>query len=456
VDVSDDVRSPTTRYARVGDVGIAYQVVGHGPIDALIVPGFPSHVELGWEYPRLAHYYRRLASMCRLVIMDKRGIGLSDRVPPAELPGLEQRADDVLAVLDDAGVSRAALIGASDGGPIAALFAATYPERTERLVLVNTYARRLRTDDYPWGPTADEWAAYQGDLREHWGQPLFLDLLAPGRADDAEFIEWWARLLRQSASLGSAAAYLAMNTGIDVRSVLPAIHVPTLVLHRTGDRINPIGGGRFMAGQIPGARFVELAGDEHHPWLGDTAAMLGEIEEFLTGERSGPTSDRVLKTLLFTDIVTSTETAARLGDRDWTALLQTHRDVVRSELRRFGGREVDTTGDGFLATFDGPARAVRCALAIMGRLESLGIRIRAGVHTTEVVVDGNGVAGLGVHVAARIMAQAAPGEVLVSSVVRDLALGSGLRFSDRGLHALKGVHGKWSLLAATLEAGRHP
>jgi class 3 adenylate cyclase len=454
--VSDDIRVPTTRYARIGGAGIAYQVVGSGPIDVMMVPGFPSHVELAWEYPRLAHFYRQLASMCRLVIMDKRGIGLSDRVPPAELPGLEQRADDVRAVLDDAGVSRAALIGASDGGPLAALFAATHPERTERLVLVNTYARRLRTDDYPWGRTAEEWAAYQRDLLENWGQPLFVQLLAPGRANDREFIEWWARLLRQSVSLGSAVAYLAMNAGVDVRSVLPAIHVPTLVLHRADDRINPIGGGRFIASQIPGARFVQLAGDDHHPWLGDTAALLGEIEEFLTGERSGPPSDHVLTTLLFTDIVTSTETAARLGDRDWNALLETHRDIVRSELRRFGGREVGTTGDGFLATFDGPARAVRCALTIVDRLESLGVRIRAGVHTSEVVVSGDDVVGVGVHVAARIMGLAAPGEVLVSSVVRDLALGSGLSFSDRGRHKLKGVEGEWSLLSSALDAGRRP
>ncbi|NJD27036.1 MAG: alpha/beta fold hydrolase [Chloroflexi bacterium] len=420
----------------------------------MMVPGFPSHVELAWEYPRLAHFYRQLASICRLIVMDKRGIGLSDRVPPAELPGLEQRADDVRAVLDDVGVTRAALIGASDGGPLAALFAATYPDRTDRLVLINTYARRLRTDDYPWGPSAEEWAAFQDDLRQHWGQPLFMDVLAPGQLQDAEFIEWWARLLRQSVSLGSAAAYLAMNTGVDVRSVLSAIHVPTLVIHRSGDRINPIGGGQFMAARIPGARLVELPGEEHHPWLGDAAAVLGEIEEFLTGQRSGPPSDRVLATLLFTDIVTSTETAARLGDRDWNALLETHRDVVRSELKRFGGREVGTTGDGFLATFDGPARAVRCGLAIVDRLAGLGIQIRAGVHTSEVVVSGNDVAGLGVHVAARIMALAKPGEVLVSSVVRDLALGSGLAFGDRGRHTLKGVDGEWSLLAATPDAER--
>ena len=440
-------RLPTTRYARSGDAGIAYQVLGRGPQDVLIVPGFPSHVELAWEYPRLARFYRHLASVCRLIVMDKRGIGLSDRVPPSELPGIEQRADDVRAVLDAVGSDRAALVGASDGGPIAAFFAASHPERTDRLVLINTYARRIRSDDYPWGPTEEEWAAFQSEMRDHWGEPLFVDILAPGHGDDPEFTDWWARLLRQSVSLGSAVAYLGMNRGVDVREVLSAIHVPTLVIHRADDRINPVGGGRLIAERIPGARFVELPGDDHNPWLGDSATLLGELEEFLTGARRGPASDRVLATLLFTDIVRSTQMAAQLGDREWNVLLETHRDVVRSELQRARGREIGTTGDGFLAMFDGPARAVRCALAIIDRLAAIGVRIRAGVHTSEVEVAGGDVAGLGVHVAARIMSLAEPGEVLVSTVVRDLALGSGLVFADRGRHTLKGVPGEWGLLA---------
>lgn len=442
---------PKTRYARSGDAGIAYQVLGRGPVDVIMVPGFPSHVELAWEYPPLARFYRHLASVCRLIVMDKRGIGLSDRVPPSGLPGMEQRADDVRAVLDDVGAERVALVGGSDGGPIAAFFAATHPERVDRLVLINTYARRIPSDDYPWGPTADEWAAFQAEMRERWGEPLFVDLLAPGHADDGEFTEWWARLLRQSVSLGSAVAYLAMNTGIDVREVLPAIHVPTLVMHRVDDRINPVGGGRLMASLIPGARFVELPGDEHHPWLGDSATLLGELEEFLTGARHAPASDRVLATLLFTDIVTSTQTAARLGDREWNVLLETHRDIVRSELQRFGGREIGTTGDGFLALFDGPARAVRCALAVIDRLEAIDVSIRAGVHTSEVELTGQDVAGLGVHVAARIMSLAEPGEVLVSAVVRDLAIGSGLVFGDRGRHSLKGVPGEWELFSSSVD-----
>jgi class 3 adenylate cyclase len=452
VSVQDAGRGPTTRYARSGDAGIAYQVIGRGPLDALLVPGFPSHLELAWENPRVARFYRHLASFCRLVIMDKRGIGLSDRVPPSELPGLEQRADDIRAVLDDAGVERASLVGASDGGPIAALFAATYPDRTDRLVLINTYARRLRTEDYPWGPTAEEWESFQREAEEHWGEPLFLEVLAPHHVRDAEFTDWWARFLRQSISLRAAVAYLAMNSGIDIRAVLPAIHLPTLVLHRLDDRINPVAGGRFIASRIPGARLVELAGADHYPWLGDTATLVGEIEHFLTGERRGPDPDRVLATLLFTDIVTSTETAARLGDRDWRELLESHRDLVRAELKRFAGREIGTTGDGFLALFDGPARAVRCALAIIDRLDGLGIRIRAGVHTSEVELVGDDVAGVGVHIAARIMALAEPGEALVSSVVRDLALGSGLGFADRGRHTLKGVEGEWALFVATADA----
>jgi class 3 adenylate cyclase len=443
-----DTGPSSTRFARSGGAGIAYQIVGQGPIDLLLVPGFPSHVELAWENPRVARFYRRLASIGRLVIMDKRGIGLSDRVPPAEVPGLEQRADDVRAVLDAAGVERATLIGASDGGPLAALFAATYPQRTDRLVLINTYARRLRTDTYPWGPTAQEWSSFQRECEERWGDPLFVEVLAPDHVHDAEFTEWWARFMRQSISLQAAVAYLAMNAGVDIRAVLPAIHVPTLVVHRTGDRINPVAGGRFIASRIPGARLAELPGDDHHPWLGDSAMLLDEIAQFVTGERPAPEPDRVLATLLFTDIVTSTEMAARLGDREWSALLEAHRDIVRHELKRFAGQEIGTTGDGFLAIFDGPARAVRCAIAVIERLEGLGIRIRAGVHTSEVELAGQDVAGVGVHIAARIMALAEPGEVLVSSVVRDLALGSGLDFVERGRHTLKGIDGEWALFAS--------
>lgn len=440
---------PETRYARSGDVSIAYQVVGRGPLDVVMVPGFPSHLELAWEHPRLAHLYRRLASFSRLILLDKRGVGLSDRVPVSELPGVEQRMDDLSAVLDAVGVERAALIGASDGGPLAAVFAATYPERAEALVLVNSYACRIRAEGYPWAPTAEEWATFQDAISERWGEPLFAEVLAPTLADDPAFLDWWATFLRQSVSPGAATAILRMNAEIDVRSVLPAIHAPTLVLHRVGDRINPVDGARFMAAQIPGARLVELPGEDHHLWVGDSEPVVAEIETFLTGERREPVADHVLATLLFTDIVGSTRTAAELGDRRWSALLETHRDLVRAQLARFGGREVDTTGDGFLAVFDGPARAIRCALAVNARLGDLDIRIRTGVHTSEIELAGGDVRGLGVHVAARIMALAGPGEVLVSGVVRDLAVGSGLTFAERGEVELKGVPGRWLVFEAS-------
>jgi class 3 adenylate cyclase len=439
---------PKTSYARSGDVSIAYQVVGQGPLDAVMVPGFPSHLELAWDQPRIAHFYRRLASFCRLILIDKRGIGLSDRVPISELPGVEQRMDDLRAVLDAVGSERAAVIGISDGGPLAALFAATYPARTVSLVLINTYPCRIRKDDYPWGPTAEQWAGLQEQMKAGWGQPLFLDILAPSVAADAEFAEWWASYLRRSVSPGAAVAILAMNALIDVRAALPAIQAPALIMHRIGDGINPVAGARFMAGQIPGARLVELPGGDHHPWIGDTEAIVAELEQFLTGDRRGPVPDHVLATLLFTDIVESTQTAARLGDRQWRTLLDTHDGVVRTELGRFRGREVKTTGDGFLAVFDGPARAVRCALAVSDRLRDLGISVRAGVHTSEVELTGDDVRGLGVHVAARILALAAGGEVLVSGVVRDLAAGSGLAFASRGRHVLKGIPGEWPVFSA--------
>jgi pimeloyl-ACP methyl ester carboxylesterase len=440
---------PETRYARSGEVGIAYQVVGNGPPDVALAPGFPSHLEHGWEQPRLAHFYRRLASFSRLILFDKRGLGLSDRVAEADLPGVEERMDDVRAVLDAAGSERATVVGVSDGGPISSVFAATYPQRTEGLVLVNSYSRRLRSADYPWGPTGDDWHGFERAVREEWGGPLFLDALMPSRRGDAEFAEWWAAYLRRSSSPGAAAAYLRMNAQIDVREVLPAIRVPALVLHSVGDSVCPIEGGRYLASTIPDARLVELPGGDHHPWVSNTEQVVGEIEEFVTGQRHGPPPESLLATLLFTDIVGSTETAASLGDRQWAALLDSHHAVVRRQLARFRGGEVDTTGDGFLARFDGPARAVRCALAIGAELRDVGVDIRAGVHTSEVEVSGAAVRGIGVHVAARIMSLAGPGEVLVSRVVRDLAVGSGLAFVDRGRHVLKGVPGEWEVLAAS-------
>jgi pimeloyl-ACP methyl ester carboxylesterase len=438
---------PRTRYARSGEVSIAYQTIGDGAVDVVLAPGFPSHLEHGWRQPRLAHFYRRLASFCRLILFDKRGMGLSDRVADSDLPGIEQRMDDIRAVLDAVGSERATVVGFSDGGPIATVFAATYPERVGGLIVINSYARRLRGDDYPWGPTLEEWRTFQNSIQHDWGEPLFLDFLVPSRAGDMAFAEWWAGYLRQSSSPGAAIAYLRMNEQIDVRAVLPAVHVPTLVLHTVGDRIDPVEGGRYLASQIAGARLVELAGEDHHPWVSQPEPLIAEIEEFVTGQRGGPPPASVLTTLLFTDIVGSTERAADLGDRRWKALLDSHHAIVRAQLERFDGVEVNTTGDGFLAMFDGPARAVRCAVDANLALADVGVRIRSGVHTSEVELAGRDVSGLGVHVAARVMALAEPGEVVVTSVVRDLAVGSGLAFEERGRHKLKGVPGEWELLA---------
>jgi len=442
-------RSPSqVRYARSGDISIAYQVLGDGPIDLVMVPGFPSHLEVSWQQPRIAHFYRRLASFCRLILLDKRGSGLSDRLSPGDTPSLEQRCDDLTAVLDAVGSERTALLGFSDGGPLAAVFAATYPERIDALVLANTYPRRLAAPDFPAAPTAADREVILELIREKWGQPVFIDVLAPSMLEDDEFHTWWATFLRQSMSPGAALAVQAMNTQTDIRAVLEAIHVPTLVLHRIGDRVDPLGGGRFMADHIPGARLVELQGDDHFLWLGDTDAVISELESFLTGGSTTAEPDRVLATMLFTDIVSSTDQVATLGDRRWSALVETHNDVVRRELERHRGREVNTTGDGFLAIFDGPARAVRCAGALVGRLASVGVRIRAGIHTSEIEVLDHDVRGLGVHVAARIMGLAGDDEVLVSSVVKDLSLGSGLAFEPRGRYQLKGVPGDWELYAA--------
>lgn len=443
---------PETRYARSGDVSIAYQVVGDGRVDIVLAPGFPSHLEHAWEQPRLAHFYRRLAAFSRLILFDKRGLGLSDRVADADLPGVEQRMDDIRAVLDASASEHATVIGISDGGPIAAVFAATHPQRTSGLVIVNSYARRLSADVYPWAPTAEEWRGLEETIRAEWGGPLFLDMLMPSRSGDADFARWWAAYLRRSSSPGAAAAYLRMNGQLDVRDVLPAIHVPTLVLHSVGDRICPIEGARYLTSRIAGARLVELPGGDHQPWVSDTEQVVDEIEEFVTGGRRGAPPESVLATLLFTDVVGSTETAAELGDRRWKALLESHHAIVRAQLDRFGGVEVNTTGDGFLARFDGPARAVRCALAIGDALREMGLSIRAGVHTTEVELAGRDLRGIGVHVAARIMSLGGPGEVIVSRVVRDLAVGSGLTFVERGRHVLKGVPGEWELLGVVEDA----
>jgi pimeloyl-ACP methyl ester carboxylesterase len=442
---------PETLYARSGEVNIAYQVTGDGPFDLVYVPGWVSNVEMMWEEPAMAHFLERLASFSRLILFDKRGTGLSDRVSNDELPTLEQRMDDVRAVLEAVGSERAALFGHSEGGNMCVLFAATYPERTDALVTLGCFAkRRDPDDDYPWAPTAENREETVADVERNWGhlRPEDVEYYAPSRAADEQWVRSLERYLRRAASPGAAAALLRMNSYIDVREVLPTIQVPTLVLHRVGDHDVNVAEGRYLASRIPGARFVELPGDDHWISAGDVDAIADEIEEFLTGTRPTPEPDRVLATVLFTDIVGSTQRAAELGDRRWHELLEEHHAVVRGELARARGREIDTAGDGFFAAFDGPARAVRCAKSIVDGVRDLGIDVRSGLHTGECgLVDGK-VAGIAVHTGARVAAHAGPGEVLVSSTVKDLVAGSGLAFEDRGVLELKGIPGEWRLYAA--------
>jgi class 3 adenylate cyclase len=422
-------------------------VAGEGPLDLVYVPGWISNVELMWEDPAQAYMLDRLASFSRLIVFDKRGTGMSDPVPVDRLPTLEERMDDVRAVLDAAGVERAAIFGFSEGGNLSVVFAATYPQRTTALALYGIFAKRLWSPDYPWAPTPEQRARGIEELERTWGQNMDLDDLAP--SEDEAFKRRIATYLRRSASPGAAVALLRMNTEIDIRDVLPSIQAPTLVMHRTGDRDANIEEGRWIASMIPGAKFVELAGDAHVVWAGDVDAVVDEIEEFLTGVRRGPEPDRVLATVLFTDVVASTERAQELGDRRWRDLLERHHEVVRTRLERFQGREIDTAGDGFLAMFDGPARGIRCARAVVDGVRELGLELRAGLHTGECELVGADVRGIAVHTGARVAALAGAGEVLVSSTVKDLTAGSGIEFEDRGEHELKGVPGEWRIYAVT-------
>jgi pimeloyl-ACP methyl ester carboxylesterase len=433
---------PETRYASNDGVSIAYQTLGEGPIDLLLVPGWVSNLDAFWEEPAVEEFYRRLASFARLILFDKRGTGLSDRVG---LPSLEVRMDDVRAVLDAVGSERAALVGYSEGGPMSALFAATYPERTSALVMIGSYARMMQGPGYEFGRTPQQLQDYIDEVERDWGKPIGIDRRGPSRRGDERFRQWWARFLRASASPRDAVSLLQMNSQIDVRHVLPSIRVPTLLLHSVGDLALPVQGSRYMANAIPGARLVEMPGEDHLPFLSDAEQIIDEIEEFLTGVRRHAETERVLSTVLFTDIVGATEKAGALGDRRWRQLLESHHQVVRRELARFRGREIDTAGDGFFAAFDGPARAVRCACAVSTAVRSLGIEVRAGAHTGECEVMGEKFGGIAVHIGARVAASAGPSEVLVSSTVKDLVAGSGLAFTDRGRHSLKGLAGDWQL-----------
>ena len=440
---------PQTRYARSGDAHIAYQTLGDGPRDLVLVDQWFSNVDAAWEFAPLARLMTQLASFSRLIIFDKRGTGLSDPVAIGHLPTIEGWGDDLRAVLDAVGSERAALMSGPGASFVTLVFAATHPARTAALVLVDPYARFARSDDYPIGMPTDHLPQDLERLRASWGvDGGTLAFMAPNLLTDRTIAEPYIRYERQSASPGVAQAMLSSLYETDVRDVLPAIRVPTLVLsHAAGSRINP-DHGRYIAKRIPGARFAELAGSENYLWAGDPRVLSAEVEEFLTGVRPVAEPDRVLATVLFTDIVGSTARAAEIGDAAWRRQLAEHDVDVRSALARFRGREVKTTGDGFLATFDGPARAVRCALAIRQSLGGRGIAIRAGLHTGEIEITDQDVAGIAVHIGARICALAGPGEVFVSSTVKDLVVGSGLTFDPRGSHALKGVPDPWAIFAA--------
>ncbi|MGH3136295.1 MAG: adenylate/guanylate cyclase domain-containing protein [Gaiellaceae bacterium] len=435
-----------TQYAKSGDLRIAYQVHGGGPIDLLFAPGYLSHLEQNQWWPKYAAFFEKLASFSRLIVFDRRGTGLSDRI--LALGSFEELMDDIGVVLDAVGSERAALFGGAEGGPMCALFAATFPERTSALVLGASYARRRWAPDYPWGLDEDAQKRILDGYEERWGRIGFgARAIAPTLADDERFQVWYAQAQRFSGTPASAREWFRITMEIDIREVLPAIRVPTLVIHRSGDRVIPVESGRYLAEHIPDAKFVELPGQDHFPFVGDMDALLDEVEEFLTGSRRAREPDRVLATVLFTDIVGSTERAAELGDRRWTELLAEHHRVVSAELERHRGKVVRIEGDGTLSTFDGPARAVNCATAIQRALASLGVEIRAGLHTGEIELAETGVEGIAVHIGARVAALAEPGELLTSSTVKDLVVGSGIEFGDRGTHVLKGVPGEWQVYA---------
>ena len=438
---------PRTRYALSDDAHIAYQVFGEGDLDLVFVPGFVSNIEHYWEMPQVPDVLERLGSFARVVMFDKRGTGLSD--PVAGPPPLEQRMDDMQAVMDAVGVERAALFGISEGGPASVLFAATYPERTSALVLYGS-TPRFRTDsDISWGATDEQIEVVLAEVSSKWGEGALLEAFAPSAAGDPQMDQVWGRFQRAGASPAMARAVMAALFEIDVRDILPTIRVPTLILHRTGDLIAPVEGARLMANRIPDARLVEFEGDDHVPFTGDFEPVLDEMEQFLTGTRQERPLDRVLATVMFTDIVDSTRRAANAGDRRWRELLHRHDELTRRQLDRFRGQEVKTLGDGFLATFDGPARGIECACAIRDGIGPLGLDVRAGLHTGECELHSEDVRGMAVNIGARVGALADANEVLVSSTVKDLVVGADLDFADRGEHELKGVPGKWRLYAAS-------
>ncbi|HEX5736027.1 MAG TPA: alpha/beta fold hydrolase [Blastocatellia bacterium] len=436
-------RAPETRYAKSGKVNIAYQVVGDGPLDLVFVMGWVSHVEYFWAEPSFARFLSRLASFSRLILFDKRGTGLSDRVPVNELPTLEQRMDDVRAVMKAVGSEHAALIGVSEGGPMCSMFSATYPEKTTALVMIGTYAKRLWDIDYPWAPTLEEREKFYEEIEEDWGGPVGLEERAPTLSGDRRFRDWWATYLRMGASPGAALALTQMNAEIDVRHLLPSIRVPTLVIHRKEDRCLRVEEGRYVAERIPGAKLVELEGQDHLPFVGDQDAILDEVEEFLTGVRHHTGYDRVLATVMFSHVMVDLAGVGPSSDK-----LDRFRAHAKKEIELFRGREAETSADHFMAVFDGPGRAIRCAVAIRDAARRLGISTRTGLHTGECDAIGDKIGGNAVETGVQVAGIACESEVLVSRTVKDLVAGSGLKFEDRGLHSFGDALGEWQLFAA--------
>ncbi len=439
---------PKTRYAKSGDCNIAYQVVGKGPIDVVYIPGWVSNIDMMWTEPRLATFLTGLAKFSRLILFDKRGTGLSDRM--FHLSSLEERMDDIRAVMDAVGSDRAVLFGHSEGGTVSTLFAATYPQRTIALITFGVFAKRKYSADYPWAPTDDERQNFYKLVEDNWadGDMKGFGSLVPSLADDSQFMDWLASYFRSSASPAAALELARMNTEADITGILSTIQVPTLLIYRTGDKDVHPDEGKYIAQRIPGSRLLKLPGDDHLFWAGDSYSVLAEIQEFITGERPGKVFDRILATILFTDIVSSTKHLSAKGDVEWRKVLEAHNKIVRTELIKYNGKEIKSTGDGFLLTFDGPSRAIRCAEAIGNEVRTLNIEITSGIHIGECeLFDDGDIGGIAVHVAARVLSKAQPGQILITRTVKNLLGGTGLEFTDLGDFSLKGIDESYQLFA---------